>query len=108
MRYKEMENKWKDVSEMINYSNGGIMSKVIDKTDVGNVTLFSMSKETEISTHTSTKSGYVYVIEGNGTFNLEEEKIHMKPGVLIFMDANAKHSLSAKENTSFILILNKI
>ena len=102
-----MENKWKDIKEMIDYSNGGIISKVIEKNDVGDVTLFSMSKETEISTHTSIKAGYVYVVEGDGIFNLEGEEIPMKSGVLIFMDANAKHSLSAKENTSFILILNK-
>jgi quercetin dioxygenase-like cupin family protein len=103
-----MENKWKDVSEMISYSNGGIMSKVIEKNDIGDVTLFSMSEESEISEHTSTKPGYVYVIEGDGIFNLEGEEIRMKPGVLIFMDANAKHSLSAREDTSFILILNKV
>ncbi len=102
-----MENKWKDVKEMIDYSEGGIMSKVIEKNDVGDVTLFCMSKATDISTHTSIKSGYVYVVEGDGIFNLEGEEIHMKPGVLIFMDANAKHSLSAKEDTTFILILNK-
>jgi len=101
-----MENKWKDVSEMIDYSNGGIISKVIEKNDVGDVTLFSMSKGTDISTHTSTKAGYVYIVEGEGTFNLEGEEIPMKPGVLIFMSANAKHSLSAKEDTTFILILN--
>ncbi len=103
-----MENKWQDVTEMINYSAGGIMSKVIAKDDIGDVTLFSMSKGTEISEHTSTKAGYVYVIEGDGIFTLEGEDIPMKPGVLIFMDANAGHSLSAKENTSFILILNKV
>ena len=103
-----MENKWKDIMEMIDYSKGGIMSKVIEKDDIGDVTLFCMSKETEISEHTSTKPGYVYVVEGDGIFHLEGEEIQMKPGVLIFMDANAKHSLSAKEDTSFILILNKI
>lgn len=104
----KMENKWKDVKEMINYSNGGIMSKVIEKNDVGDVTLFCMAKGTDISTHTSTKAGYIYVIEGDGIFNLEGEDIYMKPGILIFMGANAKHSLSAKEDTTFILILNKI
>ncbi|MBT4174263.1 cupin domain-containing protein [archaeon] len=102
-----MENKWKNVSEIINYSDEGIISKVIEKNDVGDVTLFSMSKKTEIGEHTSTKAGYVYVVEGDGIFNLEGEEIHMKPGVLIFMSANAKHSLCAKEDTSFILILNK-
>ena len=102
-----MENKWKNVKEMINYSDEGIMSKVIEKNNIRDVTLFCMSKKTELGEHTSTKAGYVYVVEGDGIFNLEGEEIHMKPGVLIFMDANAKHSLSAKEDTTFILILNK-
>ncbi len=100
-----MENKWKNVQEMINYSDGGIMSKVVEKNDVGDVTIFSMAKNTEISTHTSTKAGYVYVIEGKGIFVLEGEEITMKPGVLIFMDADAKHSISANEDTSFLLTL---
>jgi quercetin dioxygenase-like cupin family protein len=101
----KMENKWKDIREMIDYSNGGITSKVIEKDNIGDVTLFNMSKETEISEHTSTKAGYIYVVEGDGIFNLEGEEIHMKSGVMIFMAANAKHSLSARENTTFVLIL---
>ncbi|MDZ7798700.1 MAG: cupin domain-containing protein [Patescibacteria group bacterium] len=100
-----MNNKWRNIQEMINYSEEGIISKVIEKDDLGDVTLFSMSKSTEISQHTSTKAGYVYVVEGEGVFNLEGEDILMKSGVLIFMDANAKHSLKANENTTFILIL---
>ena len=52
------------------------------------------------------KKGFVYVIEGKGTFVLEGEEIKMEPGVVIFMDANAKHSLKAEENTSFLLSLN--
>ncbi|MBT3406813.1 cupin domain-containing protein [Candidatus Woesearchaeota archaeon] len=103
-----MENKWESMRDHISYSTGGIMSKVIKKDEVGDVTLFSMSKDTDISTHTSTKAGYVYIIEGSGVFNLEGEDIHMKPGVFIFMDANAKHSLSAAENLSFILILRNV
>lgn len=99
-----MEN-WKNINELINYSQGGIISKVIKKDNVGNVTLFSMAKNTDISTHTSTKAGYVYVVEGNGVFNLEGQEITMAQGVLIFLSANAKHSLIAKENTSFILTL---
>lgn len=100
-----MKNSWKNINEMITYSSGGIMSKVIEKDDVGNVTLFSMSKNTDISTHTSTKPGYIYVIEGEGIFTLENQEISMKPGTIIFMEANAKHSISAKEDTSFVLIL---
>ncbi|MGV8169703.1 MAG: cupin domain-containing protein [Candidatus Nanoarchaeia archaeon] len=105
---KELKNNWKNVVEQISYSEGGITSKVMEKNEFGDVTLFCMSKNTSISEHTSTKAGYVYVVEGEGTFVLAGKNIEMKKGVLIFMDANAKHSLNAKENTSFILILKKM
>ncbi len=95
-----------NLKDKMDYSESGVLSKVINKTDGNNLTLFCMSSGTDISEHTSTKSGFVYVIEGNGTFVLEGEEIQMLPGVIIFMDANAKHSLKAEENTSFLLCLN--
>ena len=99
-----MEN-FKEIRKMIGYSEQGILSKDILKNNKLNVSLFCMAKGTEISEHTSTKQGFVYVIEGKGVFNLEGENIEMKPSVLIFMEENAVHSLKADENTSFLLFL---
>lgn len=93
------------INELIEYSKKGILSKDIIKNDKLNVTLFSMAAGTEISEHTSTKEGFVYVIEGKGIFNLEGEEIEMTAGVLISMKENAVHSLKAIENTSFLLTL---
>lgn len=100
-----MENNLKNLKELIQYSAGGILSKVIIKSDKMGVTLFSMAQDTEISGHTSTKSGFVYVIEGKGIFNLEGKDIQMLPGVLIQMQENMIHSLKADQNTSFLLVL---
>ncbi len=93
------------INELIEYSKNGILSKVIVKNDKLNVTLFCMAEGTEISEHTSTKQGFVYVIEGEGIFNLEGKNIKMTPGVFIFMKENSVHSLKANKNTSFILSL---
>ena len=41
----------------------------------------------------------------NKKVTFKGEDIEMKPGVFIFMNKNAKHSLSAQENTSFLLAL---
>tara|TARA_Y100000310_G_scaffold336843_1_gene422435 strand:+ start:1362 stop:2243 length:882 start_codon:yes stop_codon:yes gene_type:complete len=94
-----------NLHQLTSYSSGGILSKVIQKTEKQNITLFSMAAGTSIGEHTSTKEGFVYIIEGEGVFNLECEEIEMKAGVYIHMDSNAKHSLQAKENTSFLLSL---
>ena len=95
-----------NLKDKIDYSESGVLSKVISKTEKNNLKLFCMAAGTDITEHTSTKSGFVYVIEGEGVFVLEGEEISMSAGVIIFMDANAKHSLKAEENTSFLLSLN--
>jgi|SRR3989344_638864 len=95
----------KNIKQMIEYPKQGILSKEIAKTSKQDVTLFCMAKGTDMGEHTSTKQGFVYVLEGKGIFNLEGKEIEMKPGVFIFMNKNAKHSLSAQENTSFLLAL---
>ena len=91
----------------IEYPKEGILSKEILKNNDNDATLFSMAKGTNMSEHTSSMSGFVYVVEGGGVFNLDGEDIVMVPGTLIFMEKNAKHSLKANENTSFLLLLNK-
>jgi quercetin dioxygenase-like cupin family protein len=93
------------LSKLITYSKGGITSKVILKSSKLNITLFCMAAGTEMSEHTSTREGTVYVIEGDGIFMLENNSIPMKQDVLIHMKANQAHSLSAKKNTSFLLTL---
>ena len=95
----------KNIKDMIEYPQEGILSKEIVKDGKQNVGLFCMAKGTEIDEHTSTKQGFVYVVEGNGVFNLEGKDIKMLPGVFIYMKENAVHSLKSEENTSFILSL---
>lgn len=99
-----MDN-YKNVKEMIEYPKEGILSKEVLKTEKFDSTLFIMAKSAELSEHTSTKEGIVHVLEGRGVFVLEGKEIKMAPGVFIYMKENAVHSLKAKENTAFVLIL---
>lgn len=94
-----------DIKKQIEYSKGGILSKVIYKKEKADITLFCMAERTEISEHTSSKEAFVYVLEGEGIFFLGKEEIKMTPGVFISIEKNAKHSLKAEKNTSFMLFL---
>lgn len=93
------------ITDLIEYSKKGILSKEIVKNNKLNVTLMCMAANTELSEHTSTRQGTVYIIEGKGVFNLSGKDIAMAPGVFIHMEANSAHSLKVEENTSFILTL---
>lgn len=97
----------KNIKNLIEYPKEGILSKEILRRENLDVSLFCMCKGEEINEHTSTKKGIVYVIDGKGIFNLESNRVKMLPGVLIFMEKNARHSLKAEKNTAFLLILVK-
>ena len=94
-----------NILEMIEYPKNGILTQQVVVNGKNDVTLFCMAAGSSIGDHTSKKSGFIYVIEGKGTFVLEGKKIKMVPGAFIFMDENALHSLSAELNTSFLLSL---
>ena len=95
----------KNIKELIEYPKQGVLSEDIFKNQEINTSLFCIATGTEISEHTSTKQGIIYVLEGKGIFNLQGKDISMKKGVFIYMKENAVHSLKAEKNTAFLLIL---
>src|SRR3989338_2481785 len=101
-----MTQTWKNLADFIEYPRSGILSKEIIKTGNTNVSLFSMTKGSEITEHTSTKEGFVYVLEGIGVFNLAGEEISMRPGIFIFLKKGVVHSIKANDNLIFLLSLS--
>jgi len=95
----------KNLKKLIEYPKTGILSKDVFKNETIGCTLFCLASGAEISEHTSTRPGFVYVIEGKGIFNLAGGNIVMESGVLIYMKEDIIHSLKVKRNTSFLLIL---
>jgi nitric oxide dioxygenase len=100
-----LETQWENLRKSVSYQNGSILSRELRKDGKLNVTLFCMAKGPELSEHTSSKEGFIYVLDGDGAFTLEGNQIAMVPGVAIFMKKGAAHSLKAKENTAFVLVL---
>jgi len=95
----------KDLNELMQFPKEGIFSTVLAKSDNYNYTLMCLAAGSEIDEHTSTKDGVVQVIKGKGTFILAGKEIEMKPGVFIFMEANAPHALKADEDLAILLCL---
>lgn len=104
---KKLKN-WVNSFDRSEYPQEGILSKKLEfknKKAGFQATLFYMVAGEKISEHTSTKEGLIYVLDGEGFFNLEGERIKMLPGIFINMKNNAIHSLEVEKNTSFLLIL---
>lgn len=99
-----MEN-WKNIKNLIEYPASGILSKEIFKTEKMEASLFCMPENSNISEHTSTREGAVYVLEGDGTFTLNGTEIKLAKDVMIHMKNNEIHSIKTRTKTAFLLFL---
>ena len=93
-----------DVRELISYSEASILSRVLLAGKV-NMTLFCMAAGTHISEHATSREGCAFVLEGTGVFHINAEAVVMRPGAMIPIPKDAKHSLHAAENTAVLLVL---
>ncbi len=94
-----------DLKKAVSITEGGILSKVLTGATSSEATVFAMAGGTSFSEHTSGREAHVVVLEGEGTFNLAGQEIPLFPGAYIFMEAGTAHSLTAKKNLLFLLIL---
>jgi len=95
-----------DLNEVMQFSAGGVFSKVLIKSTSYHYTLMCLAAGADIDTHTSTKNGAVQVLKGKGVFVLQGKEIALAPGVFIFMPADAPHSLRAEEDLAILLCLS--
>jgi quercetin dioxygenase-like cupin family protein len=95
------------LQDRIEYPADGVLSKVLFKDNNCQYTLFCLAVDTSISEHTSTRNAVINVIEGQGILTLEGEDIQLKPGIFVFMKANAPHALKAEQNLAFLLTLSE-
>ena len=93
--------------EMIDYSEGGVVSKQVLKNEAGNITLFSFDKEEGLSEHTTPYDALVEVIEGKVEITVGGVKSTLSEGDSIIMPATVPHALHGIERFKMLLTMIK-
>lgn len=96
-----------DFEQMVDYSDGGIVSKQVLKNEAGNVTLFSFDKGQGLSEHTAPFDAMVQVLDGDVVITIGGNPVELKKGEAIIMPANITHALFAKERFKMLLTMIK-
>lgn len=91
---------------MIEYAEGGIVSKEFIHTKGGSVTLFSFDKGQNLSEHSAPFDAMVTVIDGELEIIIDGQSHYPKAGEVLIMPANHPHAVNAK--TRFKMILTMI
>ena len=92
---------------LIDYSDGGVISKQVLKSEAGNITLFSFDKGQGLSEHTAPFDAMVQVLDGEVEITLGGKSLKVKAGETVIMPANIPHALHAAERFKMLLTMIK-
>lgn len=94
-----------NMAALIEYSQGGVISKQILKSEAGNITLFSFDEGQGLSEHKAPFDAMVQVIEGEVEIKIEGKPFLVKGGESIILPANAIHALRAVKRFKMLLTM---
>lgn len=101
------KSKIYNLKSSVDYASGAIVSKIVTKNDAGNVTLFSVDKNQNLSEHTAPFDALVLVVEGVAKIIINKKEHVLKEGDLIIMPGNIPHAVEAIEKFKMLLIMLK-
>lgn len=93
-------------NEVIEYADGGIVSKELVHSQAGSVTLFSFDAGQQLSEHSAPFDAMITVIDGDPEIFIDGVAHYPKAGDVLIMPANHPHAVNAK--TQFKMMLTMI
>ena len=96
----------KPLSELLQYQEGSIVSRVLLKNKGGTVTLFAFDQGEGLSEHTAPFEALVFVIDGEAEVEIAGNAYRVRQGETITLPANIPHAVRAA--TRFKMLLTMI
>jgi quercetin dioxygenase-like cupin family protein len=94
-----------NLSEMVDYQTGAVISRQISKNEAGNITLFAFDQGQELSEHTSPFDAFVQVLEGQIELRVSGVDYLLGPAQAILMPGGEPHALRAKTQFKMLLTM---
>ncbi|MQA30647.1 MAG: cupin domain-containing protein [Luteitalea sp.] len=95
------------LQSLINPSEKGIASRILAKTDGGNLTLFALDAGQGLTEHTSPFDAMVVVLDGVLILMIAGVPVRATPGTIVRMPAGIPHAVDAPEAARMLLIMLK-
>ena len=94
-----------DLADLVQYSNGSVVSRTLCENGISTVTLFAFDKGEALSEHTAPFDALVQVVDGKGEFTIGGKAYEVSSGQMVLMPANIPHSLKATERFKMLLTM---
>lgn len=96
-----------NLSNLIAYQEGSVVSRTILAKDTGTVTLFAFAQGQGLSEHTAPFDALVYILDGESEITISGKPVQTKAGEMVIMPANKPHSLKATKKFKMLLVMIK-
>jgi quercetin dioxygenase-like cupin family protein len=106
MKSEDLTGKVMELSGMVEYHLGSIVSRTIIDKPAGTLTLFAFEKGQGLSEHTAPFDAMVYILDGEAEVTISGKPLQLKQGEMVIMPANEPHALRA--TTRFKMMLTMI
>ncbi len=93
--------------DVVNYQTGSIVSKVLEKSDSGSVTVFAFGQGQDLSEHTAPFNALVQILDGSAEVTVGEKMHVVSAGEALTLPANIPHALRAQIDFKMLLIMVK-
>lgn len=95
-----------ELSSMIQFAEGGIVSKtLLDRPKLVNISMFSMATGETMSSHAASRPATIHVLGGEGKITIGDNVYDAKQGSFFYMPAGQPHALESTDNMVFLLYL---
>lgn len=94
-----------NISNLIEYQEGSVVSREIIKKETGTVTIFAFDKGEGLSEHTAPFDAMVQIVDGTAEIVISGNKNIVQSGEMIIMPGNVPHALNAVERFKMVLTM---
>jgi|SRR5450759_4405067 len=94
-----------DLSSLVAYQEGSIVSRTLAKRNGGTVTLFAFEAEQALSEHTAPFDAIVQVLDGDAELTIGGKKVFPRVGQAVLMPANVPHAVYAVRRFKMLLTM---
>lgn len=94
-----------DLTALVTYQDGSIVSRTLAKTNGGTVTLFAFAAGQALSEHTAPFDALVHVLDGRTELTIGGKKVTARAGETVLMPASVPHAVFAPERFKMLLIM---
>jgi len=93
------------LTDLVTVADGAIVSRVLARSEGGNVTLFAFDKGQALSEHTAPFDALVQVVDGRMDLTIGGNPVTVAAGEIVNMPADVPHALHAPEPSRMLLTM---